>query len=257
MVMLQLKFPFNLSNVSFCMSGRFYSIKSFKKLNYYTILNVQPTASRKEIRKAYLEKSKLLHPDATSSNAKDTHEEFVLINEAYSVLIKPDKRREYDALLKQKGMYSQSSFHNPHRSANYKSPYKGFNDRRHSNPMWTDYYTPNARKRAKYNMEQDVNSSFWQDHWKFSRKFGGGGPNMASHDQSPMKEMYYKSKDAYFLFGTIAILVIISILPILFSKGLNYQVEHINQQYHMWLVKNIKNNEYNFPSNLDSDQKKK
>jgi hypothetical protein len=82
---------------------------------YYAELGVAPTASSTEIRKAYLERAKVLHPDAQhrdwqrtmhhgdcSSRVEDmTTEErnvaFQRIVEAYQVLSNPESRRKYDA----------------------------------------------------------------------------------------------------------------------------------------------------------------
>lgn len=41
-----------------------------------------------------------LHPDK-NKELQNTHQEFVKLNEAYSVLIKPEARRQYDLTLRQ------------------------------------------------------------------------------------------------------------------------------------------------------------
>jgi|CXWK01.1.fsa_nt_gi hypothetical protein len=55
-----------------------------KKPNYYTILNVNSTSSKEEIRQSYLRLSKIYHPD----KCKDIHanELFNLIGKAYENL---------------------------------------------------------------------------------------------------------------------------------------------------------------------------
>ncbi len=60
--------------------------------DYYTILGVQRTASDDEIKKAYRSLALLHHPD----KEKGDEEKFKEINEAYSVLKDPAKRRQYD-----------------------------------------------------------------------------------------------------------------------------------------------------------------
>jgi len=59
--------------------------------NLYTILGVTENATQEEIKKAYREKSKKLHPDVGGSE-----EDFKKVNEAYSVLSDDRKKQEYD-----------------------------------------------------------------------------------------------------------------------------------------------------------------
>jgi tetratricopeptide (TPR) repeat protein len=67
-----------------------------KEKNYYTILQVDQTASPAVIQGAYraLLKIAAIHPDLGGSSA-----EAQAINEAYAVLSNPETRREYDGLL--------------------------------------------------------------------------------------------------------------------------------------------------------------
>jgi len=63
--------------------------------NHYSTLGVNPKATPEEIKKAYRSLSMKYHPDHNQGD--DTAEEkFKEINEAYSVLSNPDKRRNYD-----------------------------------------------------------------------------------------------------------------------------------------------------------------
>jgi curved DNA-binding protein CbpA len=68
-------------------------------LTLYDVLELKPDCDAKEIRVAFIKLSKLHHPDA-SSRETSTHTNFVKINEAYSILSRPDARREYDISLK-------------------------------------------------------------------------------------------------------------------------------------------------------------
>ncbi|KAL8566816.1 hypothetical protein ACOMHN_052214 [Nucella lapillus] len=65
---------------------------------HYDVLGIERLASQAEIRSAFLTQSKKLHPDL---NIKDpqSHEKFVKLNEAYTVLSKPIARRKYDLNL--------------------------------------------------------------------------------------------------------------------------------------------------------------
>lgn len=54
--------------------------------HYYRVLGIGPQASLDELKKAYREKAKLLHPDR--NKAPDAHEHFILLNEAYEYVLK-------------------------------------------------------------------------------------------------------------------------------------------------------------------------
>ena len=66
----------------------------FNKRSHYDVLGVTKTASKIDIRKAYLKRSKELHPDSGGRSADV--DAFVALNEAYSVLGSVEKRRVYD-----------------------------------------------------------------------------------------------------------------------------------------------------------------
>ncbi|MCB2406876.1 J domain-containing protein [Hymenobacter lucidus] len=65
--------------------------------NHYRTLGVSEQATADDIRRAYRKLVLLTHPDRTTDPA--AHQQFLLINEAYDVLISPARRRGYDALL--------------------------------------------------------------------------------------------------------------------------------------------------------------
>uniref|UniRef100_A0A0G4FVX5 J domain-containing protein n=1 Tax=Chromera velia CCMP2878 TaxID=1169474 RepID=A0A0G4FVX5_9ALVE len=70
--------------------------------NHYSILGIPTGAPKRKIRKAYLEKVKLLHPD--SNNSPIAQAAFQAVQEAYSTLIDDKRRSEYDIL---KGIASE------------------------------------------------------------------------------------------------------------------------------------------------------
>jgi len=60
--------------------------------NFYEVLGVSKTATLKEIKKAYRDKSKKLHPDKEGG----TNERFAELSQAYEVLSDEAKRKRYD-----------------------------------------------------------------------------------------------------------------------------------------------------------------
>ena len=63
-------------------------------MNPYTILGVSTHATDLEIKRAYRNLVKRFHPDRRSSES--SHEQIVLINQAYDILSDPEKRAQYD-----------------------------------------------------------------------------------------------------------------------------------------------------------------
>jgi molecular chaperone DnaJ len=62
--------------------------------DYYEILGVARDATDEEIRRAFRKLAMEWHPDR--NKAKGAEDQFKLVNEAYQVLIEPEKRRIYD-----------------------------------------------------------------------------------------------------------------------------------------------------------------
>lgn len=63
----------------------------------YDILGVKPDASEAEIRKAYIQKAKEIHPDKNINDPKST-EKFQELNNAYQILKDPQSRKRYDSV---------------------------------------------------------------------------------------------------------------------------------------------------------------
>lgn len=63
--------------------------------SYYDVLGLEPTASSKEIKSAYLELSKKLHPDANPGNP-EAATQFHIVSGAYATLSNAKLRRMYD-----------------------------------------------------------------------------------------------------------------------------------------------------------------
>lgn len=67
--------------------------------DYYKILEIVPSATLIDIKRAYRKLSFKYHPD--QSKTEESAKEFILITEAYEVLRCPENRKEYDTLYKQ------------------------------------------------------------------------------------------------------------------------------------------------------------
>ena len=69
---------------------------SMNEKDYYAILGVEKDATTEQIRKAFQQKARKLHPDVNKE--PDAEERFKEVSEAYAVLSDDDKRRRYDAM---------------------------------------------------------------------------------------------------------------------------------------------------------------
>ena len=63
--------------------------------DYYNVLGLPRTADDKAVRQAYRKLARQFHPDVNHEDSA-SEEKFKAINEAYSVLSDPDKRRRYN-----------------------------------------------------------------------------------------------------------------------------------------------------------------
>ena len=84
-------------------------------VDYYQVLRIWPTASEDAIKKAYFNLAKLCHPDVVGKGGAESDTtrggvDFKMVNEAYSVLSDPVKRREYDEVFKLHAPRERRSF---------------------------------------------------------------------------------------------------------------------------------------------------
>ena len=64
--------------------------------DYYKILSLSKNASDEQIKKAYRKLAMQYHPDRNPGKEKWANERFKEINEAYTILGDPEKRKQYD-----------------------------------------------------------------------------------------------------------------------------------------------------------------
>lgn len=70
--------------------------------NYYQILEIDPFVSQEQIRMAYNQKLKEYHPDQSANGQTQTfaHKRFQAVLEAYEAIKTPERRAQYDQMLK-------------------------------------------------------------------------------------------------------------------------------------------------------------
>ncbi len=69
-------------------------------MNYYELLNIDRNAGPDEIKRAYREKLKVWHPDINPDQSKEAEEMAKTLNAAYAVLSNPEKKKQYDRMLR-------------------------------------------------------------------------------------------------------------------------------------------------------------
>ncbi|XP_068445127.1 dnaJ homolog subfamily C member 4 [Clinocottus analis] len=125
-----------------CKSGLRLLSQSYahrKAVNYYDLLGVKSDASLEEIKNAFFNKSKKLHPDSDPSNPA-LHSLFVELNEAYRVLSKYSSRKEYD--LKRHQYSGGQAF----RATSTNTSYKASTDTQESFRYWEQFRQSQAQQ---------------------------------------------------------------------------------------------------------------
>ena len=74
--------------------------------NCYELLGVSPTANNAELRKAFRQLSKRLHPDTTSLPRDEATRKFQNVCEAYDLLSDPVQRANYDLRIEDENNFT-------------------------------------------------------------------------------------------------------------------------------------------------------
>jgi uncharacterized membrane protein YkvA (DUF1232 family) len=73
---------------------------SGKIINYYELLGIDAQANSAEIKQAYRNKLKEWHPDKNLDRLIEAEETTKILNQAFYTLSDPDRRRQYDSVLR-------------------------------------------------------------------------------------------------------------------------------------------------------------
>lgn len=73
-------------------------------MNFYNILNIEPNATKAEIKKAYHNLAMKYHPDKSKEDKEAANKKFQEVHAAYEILYDDDKRIKYDSLSKEERM---------------------------------------------------------------------------------------------------------------------------------------------------------
>jgi uncharacterized membrane protein YkvA (DUF1232 family) len=73
---------------------------SEKLTDYYELLGIDPKAGQEEIKPAYLNKVKQWHPDKNPHRIEEAEEKTKVLNQAYHILGDPQRRKNYDRMLR-------------------------------------------------------------------------------------------------------------------------------------------------------------
>jgi curved DNA-binding protein CbpA len=73
---------------------------SDKFTNYYKLLGIDATVDQQTVKQAYLAKIKEWHPDKNPDRTTEAEEKTKALNQAYQILGNPERRKNYDRMLR-------------------------------------------------------------------------------------------------------------------------------------------------------------
>jgi len=164
--------------------GLVFSFVLAKDTEYYDVLEIKPTATQKEIKKAYRTQALRWHPDKNPDNKEEAEQKFQQISNAYEILSDPEKRKIYDrhgkASSGNTGGSGHSGFNNNFRQNfhgfKFKSAFDQFNDffEGEENP-WEEF------DKIFENMGGGGQGSHFKNHFKNTHGGGASGSHFKSH----------------------------------------------------------------------------
>ncbi len=150
--------------------------------NYYEWLEINQNASAEIIEKAYKTLVKKYHPDLQEESQKAESEEILKkINEAYTTLIDPQKREEYDNLLRTQSYniekenekifqenlklkkeindLKSNNFQNNYNNSNYGNTYnQNLNNNSYNNNLNSNNFNNNFNNNLNNNFNNNINN---------------------------------------------------------------------------------------------------
>ncbi|GAB6027647.1 DnaJ sub C member 4 [Chamberlinius hualienensis] len=130
------------------------SHKRYHRQNYYDILGVKQDCNQNDIKEAFIKLSKENHPDGDPHD-KTRHSKFVLINEAYTALVRRQSRVLYDEALRnqKRGFHEPMRYQNAyqpnmhHRSWRMHPDFDSMRNSKQNEGFWERYYGIQGLKR--------------------------------------------------------------------------------------------------------------
>ncbi|PIC28529.1 hypothetical protein B9Z55_020408 [Caenorhabditis nigoni] len=127
-----------------------YSRKVFSVVSCIFLAYALATATKEQIRDAFLAKTKKLHPDQSIKSIKDSRvgwatgssdtEQFMLVKEAYDTLRNEEKRKEYDMAYSREGGFLMEATHKTQQMSTQR--------RNIQRAEWSADVIPDAKKKA-------------------------------------------------------------------------------------------------------------
>ncbi|OMJ95007.1 hypothetical protein SteCoe_1703 [Stentor coeruleus] len=159
---------------------------NFTSKDYYKILGVTPTASKTEIRSAYLKLAKQYHPDSSTGD----EEKFKQLGEAWSVLGKENSRSEYDAMKNPGTKYGDFTQWNNTGNSNYGNT----RNTAYNNPFYQWNQQTKGKSNAGFNHNEQNFDEFFREQAAKSKNTKRKTEYYEYYDPRTGRRAYYSYK---------------------------------------------------------------